>query len=183
MAAFRSTLMEARDADLLLHVIDAADPEYDRRIIQVNEVLAGIGAGSIAQFRVFNKIDRLDRSPGLLRDAAGRPSAVWLSAAGGAGLALLRDGLQEIFGQAAMRLCVALPPAHGRLRARLFELGLVCSESIADDGAFSLVVEASHQQLETLCCAAGVDFRRCVSPCMPAGGFVEFAHESASSAA
>jgi GTP-binding protein HflX len=183
VAAFRSTLMEARDADLLLHVIDAADPEHDRRAIQVNEVLAGIGAGSIPQLRVLNKIDRVGRAPGLVRDAAARPTAVWLSAASGAGMALLREALQEIFGQAAMRLCVALPPEHGRLRAQLYEFGLVQSESIADDGGFSLVVEASHQQLETLCRGAGVDFNRCVSPCMPAVGFVEFAHESASSAA
>ena len=183
MAAFRSTLMEARDADLLLHVVDASDPEHDRRIQQVDEVLAGIGAGAIPQLRIYNKIDRLERQPELKRDAEGRPGAIWLSAANGAGLPLLRESLQETFGQAAMRLCLALPPAQGRLRAQLFELGLVRGETAAENGGSSLVVEASHQQLEALCRAAGVDFLTAVSPCLPVGGFVEFPHEPASSAA
>ena len=183
MAAFRSTLMEARDADLLLHVVDASDPEHDRRISQVDEVLAGIGAGSIPQLRIYNKIDRLDRPAELRRDSQDRPGAIWLSAANGVGLALLRDSLQEIFGQSAMRLCLALPPAQGRLRARLFELGLVQSETALDDGGSRLVVEASHQQLQALCREAGVDFLRAVSPCLPAGSSVEFPHETASSAA
>jgi GTPase len=57
VAAFRSTLSEARDADLLLHVVDAADPARDERIGQVNEVLAHIEAGEIPQILVYNKID------------------------------------------------------------------------------------------------------------------------------
>ena len=183
MAAFRSTLMEARDADLLLHVVDASDPEHDRRIGQVDEVLAGIGAGSIPQLRVYNKIDRLERPAEMKRDAQGRPAAIWLSAATGTGLPLLREGLQEIFGQAAMLLRLALPPAQGRLRARLFELGLVQSETAQEDGGFRIVVEASHQQVEALCREAGVDFQAVVSPCLPAGGFVEFPDVTASSAA
>jgi GTP-binding protein HflX len=183
MAAFRSTLMEARDADLLLHVVDASDPEHDRRIGQVDEVLAGIGAGSIPQLRIYNKIDRLGRPPELRRNSEDRPGAIWLSAQGGSGLELLRDCLQEIFGQSAMRMCLSLPPAQGRLRAQLFELGLVQSETPVDDGGSRIIVEASHQQLEALCREAGVDFRQVVSPCLPAGGFVEFPHEAASSAA
>ncbi len=183
MAAFRSTLMEARDADLLLHVVDSSDPEHDRRISQVDEVLAGIGAGSIPQLRIYNKIDRLDRPAELRRDSADRPGAIWLSAQKGSGLEFLRDSLQEIFGQSALRLCLALPPAQGRLRARLFDLGLVRSETAVDDGGSRIVVEASHQQLEALCREAGVDFLRAVSPCLPAGGFVEFPHETTSSAA
>ena len=69
VAAFRSTLIEARDADLLLHVIDASDPEREQRIAQVDEVLEGIGAGAIPQLRVYNKIDRLGRAPERSRDA------------------------------------------------------------------------------------------------------------------
>ncbi len=59
IAAFRSTLQEAREADLLLHVVDASDPQRDERIVQVREVLAGIGAGEIRELKVFNKIDLL----------------------------------------------------------------------------------------------------------------------------
>src|SRR5690606_32086060 len=60
VAAFRSTLSEAREADLLLHVIDAADPLREERIRQVDAVLAEIGAGDIPQLLVFNKIDRIE---------------------------------------------------------------------------------------------------------------------------
>ena len=183
VAAFRSTLMEARDADLLLHVVDAADPDRDRHIEQVDEVLAGIGAAEIPQLRVYNKIDRLDRTPELVRNAEGKPGSVWLSAATGAGVGMLRDSLQEVFGQAAMRLQLVLPPSQGRLRARLFELGLVREEAPLPDGGTSLVVESSHPQLESLCREAGVDFADAVSPCLPDAGFVEFPRETASSAA
>jgi GTP-binding protein HflX len=183
VAAFRSTLMEAREADLLLHVVDAADPDRDRRIAQVDEVLAGIGAAEIPQLRVYNKVDQLVRPPELVRDAHGHPAAIWLSAATGAGVGLLRECLQEIFGQAAMRFRVLLPPSQGRLRARLFELHLVREELPLPDGGTSLVIESSHQQLESLCREAGLDFAAAVSPCLPAEGFVEFPRESATSAA
>ena len=183
VAAFRSTLMEAREADLLLHVVDAADPERDQRMAQVQELVESIGAGSIPQLRVFNKVDRLSRTPELVRDAAGRPSAVWLSATTGAGLDLLRGALQEIFGQSAMRLAVVLPPSQGRLRARLYELRLVRAEESMADGNSRLVVEASLPLIESLCREAGVDFATAVSPCLPAPGFVEFPRDAASSAA
>ena len=183
VAAFRSTLMEARDADLLLHVVDAADPDRDRRIAQVDELVAGIGAGAIPQLRVYNKIDRLGRSPELVRGATGQPAAVWLSAASGAGVEILRAALQEIFGQAAMRLAIVLPPSQGRLRARLYEERLVRSEEPLPDGDTRLVVESSHQRLEALCREAGVDFAAAVSPCPAAPGFVEFPRDAASSAA
>jgi len=183
VAAFRSTLMEAREADLLLHVVDAADPEREQRIAQVDALLAGIGAGSIPQLRVYNKIDRIGRPADLARDAEGRPSVVWLSAATGAGLGLLRDALQETFGQAAMRFAVVLPPEHGRLRARLYEKRVVRSEEALADGRSRLVVETSHAELEALCRGAAVDFAAVVSPCLPGAGFVEFPRDAATSAA
>jgi GTP-binding protein HflX len=183
VAAFRSTLMEAREADLLLHVVDAADPDRDQRIGQVDALIASIGAAAIPQLRVYNKIDRLGRTPELARGPAGQPSAVWLSSANGAGVELLRGALQEIFGQAAMRLAVVLPPSQGRLRAKLYALRLVRAEEALPDGNSRLLVESSHQQLENLCREAGVDFGTAVSPCLPGAGFVEFKRDAASSAA
>ena len=80
VAAFRSTLTEAREATLLLHVIDASDPRREERIDQVNAVLAEVGAGDLPQIRVYNKIDRLGDTPRVERDAEGQPSSVWVSA-------------------------------------------------------------------------------------------------------
>jgi GTP-binding protein HflX len=183
VAAFRSTLMEAREADLLLHVVDAADPERERRIEQVDELVASIGAADIPQLRIYNKIDRMRRAPELTRDVIGRPAAIWLSAATGSGVPLLTAALREIFGQAPMRLSVVLPPSQGRLRARLYQERLVREEESLPGGDTRLTVEASHQRLESICNEAGLDFASAVSPCMPAAGFVEFAGDAASSAA
>src|SRR6202166_2685840 len=69
IAAFRSTLQEARDADLLLHVVDASDPLRQERFEQVRGVLRGIGAGELPELVVFNKIDLLGEPPRILSDA------------------------------------------------------------------------------------------------------------------
>ncbi len=93
--AFRATLEEAAEADLLLHVVDAASPARDDQIAQVNQVLAEIGADRIPQILVFNKIDLRGLPPGLERDEYGNISRVWVSAHTGAGLEQLRLALAE----------------------------------------------------------------------------------------
>ena len=93
VAAFRSTLQEAREADLLLHVIDASDPERNDRIAQVDEVLASIGAQDVPQIAVYNKIDRTGEHPHAETGEGGRIDRVWLSAHSGAGVDLLVGGL------------------------------------------------------------------------------------------
>jgi GTP-binding protein HflX len=70
VAAFRSTLSEARDADLLVHVIDASDPQREERIAQVDAVLQEVGAGDIPQVLVYNKIDRIAAHPDAGADGA-----------------------------------------------------------------------------------------------------------------
>ena len=93
VAAFRSTLQEARDADLLLHVVDASDPLRDERIVQVREVLRGIGAGEIRELVVFNKIDLVGEKPRVVHGADGVASLVSVSAVTGRGLAGAARGL------------------------------------------------------------------------------------------
>ena len=134
VVAFRATLSEARDADLLLHVTDAADPERDELIGVVNGVLDEIGADDVPQLTVFNKIDLLDAAPRIDRDAGGAPVAVWLSAASGAGLDLLRQAISERLAGTRVHAELRLPPRAGRLRARLIELGAVKSERYDEDG-------------------------------------------------
>jgi GTP-binding protein HflX len=86
VAAFQSTLTEAREATLLLHVVDASDARRAEHMAQVDAVLADIGAQAIPQIVVYNKIDRLELAPRIDRDADGRVTAVWISAAENAGL-------------------------------------------------------------------------------------------------
>ena len=93
VAAFRATLAEAADADLLLHVIDAAHPNRDEQIAAVDAVLAEIGADRVPQMRVYNKIELTALPPGGERDPSGILRAVRVSALTGAGCAELRAAL------------------------------------------------------------------------------------------
>ena len=122
VAAFRSTLQEARDADLLLHVIDAADPERADRIAQVDHVLDSIGAGDLPQIAIYNKIDRTGEQPRIEFSADGRADRVWLSAQTGAGVGLLREALQGHFGRDLAR-CQSTRPRTRRTRSRAFPRG------------------------------------------------------------
>jgi len=138
VAAFRSTLSEAREADLLVHVVDAADPLRDERIAQVDEVLKDIGAGELPQLLVFNKIDRLGAdgetvAPRIDRPAEGR-MRVWLSARDGIGLDLLRQALAEALELRHVVGEVRLPPQAAKLRARLHDLGAVRGEEHDEHG-------------------------------------------------
>jgi GTP-binding protein HflX len=139
VAAFRSTLSEAREADLLLHVIDSADPLREERVAQVDAVLQEIGAGDIPQLLIFNKIDRVegavarhDRSDNGVH--GGARERVWVSAQTGEGLHLLREALGERLGLRRIHAQLQLPPSSGRLRARLHELGAVREESHDEHG-------------------------------------------------
>lgn len=154
VAAFRSTLSEAREADLLLHVVDAADPHREERIAQVDEVLAEVGAGDLPQLLVLNKIDRIDgaqvRHDGQdgIADQA-RRERVWVSARDGLGLDLLGQVLASRLGFARIRGKLELPPGAGRLRARLHELEAVVSETYGDDG-WILEVDLARSDAEKL---------------------------------
>jgi GTP-binding protein HflX len=97
IAAFRATLAEAAQADLLLHVIDAAHPCRDEQAAAVDAVLLEIGADRVPQIRVMNKIDAAGKEPGIERDESGILRAVRVSALTGAGCAELRAALAERF--------------------------------------------------------------------------------------
>ena len=141
VAAFRSTLDEAREADLLLHVVDAADPQRDERILQVDEVLEEIGAGDIPQLLVFNKIDRIEGAAArhdLPHGAAGEDQPqrerVWISALDGDGMDLLRSAVAQRLGLERVSGELELPSSAGRLRARLHDLDAVRGESHDEHG-------------------------------------------------
>ncbi len=97
VAAFRATLEETRDADLLVHVVDCSDPDREEQIEAVNAVLEEIGADAVPQLLVYNKVDRLaGAEAGLERDAYGTISRIRASALTGEGIALIRQAFLEI---------------------------------------------------------------------------------------
>ena len=157
VAAFQSTLTEAREATLLIHVIDASDPRRDERITQVNQVLNLIGAGDLPQILVFNKIDRVDVAPGVERDDECAPRRVWLSAARGDGLPLLVQAVAERLSRYAHKARIRLPAAAGALRARLYASAVVNAESLSDDGRIELDISVPHSELQRLAQLAGVE--------------------------
>jgi len=95
IAAFRATLEETVHADLLLHVVDAASPQRDEQVGEVDKVLADIGAGDIPRILVYNKIDRAGLEPRVERDAHGTIARVFVSAIERAGLDALRGAIAE----------------------------------------------------------------------------------------
>jgi len=155
--AFRSTLEETADADLLLHVIDAAAPERDTNIAAVEAVLEEIGAGEVPVLQVFNKVDLFAESgPHVERDERGRPRRVWVSAVTGEGIDLLREAIAERLFADRTRLSLRLPPSAGRLRARLYARNAVESENTADDGSAELVVVMPRSDLDALLRQEGI---------------------------
>jgi GTPase len=175
IAAFRATLEEARNADLLLHVVDAHDSERSARLEQVRAVLEEIGAAELPTLQVFNKIDlreaehprmrgggkkvawRETDPPRMERDEAGTVVRVWVSAVTGAGLDLLRQAIAERIRPAAVQdFRLTLPAAAGKLRAQLFAHRAVREESMLDDGRVQLCVQMAYPRLRGLCLAAGV---------------------------
>lgn len=100
IAAFRATLEEAIQADLLLHVVDAASPQRDEQIAEVDKVLVDIGAAEIPRIMVYNKIDLAGLEPRVQTDAHGTICRVFLSAQQRLGL----DGLRQAISQFALNL-------------------------------------------------------------------------------
>jgi GTP-binding protein HflX len=162
VAAFRSTLQEARDADLLLHVVDASDPLRDERIGQVREVLKGIGAGDIRELLVFNKVDLMEAEAGpatlrVVMGADGVASQAWVSAATGAGLDILRDALTHAVRPNQVRRTVHLDLPAAAVRSDLYRRNAVRAERQCDDGSWELDVELDLTEVAKLLGSRGVN--------------------------
>jgi GTPase len=156
IAAFRSTLQEARDADLLLHVVDASDPLRDERIEQVREVLKGIGAGEIRELLVFNKIDLSGDKPRSIAGADGVATQVWVSAANGTGLDELRDALARAVRPNQVRRTFHLQLQAAAVRSDLYSRNAVRAERQREDGSWDMDVELDLTEVAKLAGAKGV---------------------------
>ncbi len=156
VAAFRSTLQEAREATLLLHVVDAADPEHGERIAQVNAVLEEVGADQIPQIEVFNKCDLINEAPRVEIDEHGQARRIWLSAHTGSGTDLLIAAMGKFLGPSISQCRVRLTPGFGRARARLYSVGAVLNETVLDSGEVELAVSMPTLALEQWCRSEGV---------------------------
>jgi GTPase len=148
VASFRSTLEEARESDLLVHVVDASDAAHEAQIAVTREVLAQIGAQEIPRWIVMNKADRLDEAA-RARVAAAHPDARLLSAKRLEDVAALRAELLEWFERDLEQAELVVPYALARVVAEAHERSHVLEETHGADGT-RLVVRASPEVLARL---------------------------------
>ena len=171
VAAFRATLEETRTADLLLHVVDANDPEKHAHIDQVNEVLLEIGAAEVPQIRVYNKIDLSGSEPRIEYLDDGQVDRVWVSAITGAGLDLLAEALMAHFHGTQVHGWLHLSPQAGRTRSALYTIGQVMSEHVDEQGSYWLEVCMAQRNIDRIIREAegGCDFNKADSVDFVAG--------------
>lgn len=160
IAAFKATLEEAAEADLLLHVIDASAEDVNENIRAVDEVLVEIGAGELPVLHVMNKIDCLPTvQPHIDKagtDSEDMPYRVWLSAQSGAGVDGLVAALAELLGGAFWRGTLCLAPYEAKLRAQLYSVGAVTNEAVSEQGEYQLDLCFPRDDLARLMASANV---------------------------
>lgn len=140
VASFKSTLEEALDASLLLHVIDASDPGFERQIETTEDVLNEIGAQDVPRFRIFNKIDHVgDAAAQAEREAALRaryPDCIVMSARRPDDVAKLHKAIVAFFQRDLVEAELFLPWSAQQLRGEIFARCEVLAERADDAGAF-----------------------------------------------
>ena len=148
--ASRATLEETLEADLLLHIVDAASPERDIQIEAVNEVLQEIGSTNRI-LMVYNKIDCLEsHEPRIDVDDQGKPVAVWLSARDNVGMNELHNALAQLLVDDLQSFTLYLQPQFSKLRAQLFAMNAIKKEDIHDDGTSYVTVQLSSAELDAI---------------------------------
>ena len=157
VAAFRSTLQEAREADLLLHVVDAGDPLRDERVEQVREVLRGIGAGDIRELVLLNKIDLIGEKSRVVEGADGIAALVSVSAVTGEGLPALREALAHAVRPNQVRRTLHLELLAAAVRSDLYQRNAVRTERQREDGSWELDVELDLSEVDKLLGNKGVN--------------------------
>jgi GTP-binding protein HflX len=150
VAAFRATLLEIREADLILHVVDCADDDKHEKMQAVNQVMEEIGAGDVPQLLIYNKIDIPGYQPRIDYDETGIPNRVWLSAISKAGFDELREVLQTRFSDQKLHYHLALRPDEGRILAYLHAEGAIEDEIYQNNGDISLNLVLSAALLDKL---------------------------------
>ena len=156
--AFRATLEETAQADLLIHVVDAANELYPEHISEVEKVLEEIGAKSVEQLLVFNKIDLLsDVEPHIQRDESGKPRKVWMSAKTGAGIDLLQSAMSELLAGSMAVETLRIPLQQAKLRSQLYESGFIEKERVDELGFYELQVRLPRKDLDRILLQGGAE--------------------------
>mgnify|MGYP000172784861 CR=1 FL=1 len=163
--AFKATLQETIEADLILHVVDCASGDRIHQIEQVENVLAEIGADDVLRLEVYNKIDLLHNfEPIIERDTSGKPRRVWVSAITGQGKELLISAIAELLAQDIFDGKLELLPKDGQLRALLFEKKAVLNEEYLENGNIVLHVRMEMDAFKKALAQTGIPASRFIQP-------------------
>lgn len=155
--AFRATLEEAAQADLLLEVVDISAEDWRVQCDEVQLVLEEIHAHQIPRIRVYNKIDTIfEREPEAEDSDDGLDSSVWLSAKTGAGLDLLKETIAKCLGADRIRAWYRLPANQSRLISRLHAQSAIREEKYAEDGSCELFISINRPNLQRILGAEGL---------------------------
>ncbi|MGF1751280.1 MULTISPECIES: ribosome rescue GTPase HflX [Vibrio] len=148
VAAFKATLQETQEADILLHVVDASDDRFRENMQAVHDVLEEIDAGDVPALVVMNKIDNLEgQRPRIERDDEGLPRTVWVSAMEGQGIELLFEALTERLVSQMVQYQLRIPPQYqGRIRSTFFDMKCIQREEYDTDG--NLLIDIRMQQID-----------------------------------
>jgi len=139
VAAFKATLTETREADLLLHVVDCADENMHGNILEVETVLKDIDAGEVPTLMICNKVDKLDDGKCRIDyDDENKPIRVWLSAISGQGTEFLYQALTERLAGTMKVVSLRLPPMQGNIVNHLYNLDCIAHEEFAENGDWLL---------------------------------------------
>lgn len=139
VASFKTTLDEALEASLILHVVDAADPACERHIATTSGVLAEIGAGEVPQLFVFNKIDKLPDQALPPALAERFPQHIAVSARDAGDVTRLHQAVVDFFDKDLTEAELLVPYDRSQLRGRIYESARVLSEKYDEDGTRFLV--------------------------------------------
>jgi GTPase len=150
--AFKATLEEVVDADLLLHVVDASDLKRIDHCQKVQEVLTEIGAQDVPSLYVYNKIDLLDgqAQPRVDLSSDDMPQRVWVSAKSALGFDELLGAISSALSDRSVSVCVVLLPKEAQARAWLHQQQAIVSEKYLEDGSFQFELKLSQHQCQRL---------------------------------
>lgn len=145
--AFKATLQEVNQANLLLHVIDISDNRQQQNILAVEQVLKEINAEAIPTLLVYNKIDQIENMRAKIDyDQQNNPIAVYLSANSGEGIDLLLQAIKQRLNKEMLELSLKLTPTQGNVRHRLYQLNAITQETFDQQGNLLLTVTIDKVQ-------------------------------------
>lgn len=145
VAAFKSTLQEAKQARLLLHVIDASNPHMDKQVNAVNRILDEIGIQDTPQISIYNKIDLIDEDS---RNSLGKePNSLAVSTLSGEGMENIFELIDQLMAREFEVVELRIPYDKGAVRQKIFDLGVVISER-SDQQYSTVLAELKPQDIK-----------------------------------